>query len=168
MALPTVPTAQHAADAAASAANGVHVFLQVPKHWPAQTDLLTWCQQMGGGTAALLLLAGLIYLLFGLYCYKLLLTANALICGAYLGALIGDKCGNSAAGAVVGGFSAAALTWPLMKYAVALMGGVFGALLGASVWRAFGLDPQFAWAGGLSGLIFCGMLSFLLFRGSIM
>jgi hypothetical protein len=45
---------------------------------------------------------------------------------------------------------------------------VFGGLLGASVWRAVGLDPQFAWAGGGMGLIFFGMLSFLLFRGSIM
>jgi hypothetical protein len=48
------------------------------------------------------------------------------------------------------------------------MGGIFGMLLGASVWRSLGLDPAYAWAGGLSGLIFFGMLSFVLFRGSVM
>ena len=69
---------------------------------------------------------------------------------------------------MMGAFIAAAVTWPLMKWAVAIMGGVVGAILGASIWRSFGLDAHFAWAGGLSGLIFFGMLSFILFRGSIM
>jgi hypothetical protein len=48
------------------------------------------------------------------------------------------------------------------------MGGIFGVLLGASVWRSCGLDPKYAWSGGLTGMVFFGMLSFLLFRGSIM
>ena len=39
---------------------------------------------------------------------------------------------------------------------------------GASIWRACNLDPTYAWSGGLTGLIFCGMLSFLVFRGSVM
>jgi len=69
---------------------------------------------------------------------------------------------------MVGGFAAAALTWPLMKYTVAIMGGIFGMLLGGSIWRAAGLDPAYAWSGGLTGLIFFGMLSFMVFRGSIM
>ena len=59
-----------------------------------------------------------------------LVTINASILGAYLGALIGEKAGNSVAGAMVGGFSAAALTWPTLKYAVAIMGGLFGLLFG--------------------------------------
>jgi len=133
-----------------------------------QGDLLTWSQSMGALTAAALVLGGMIYLLFGVYAYRALVTINAAVLGAYIGGLLGERAGNAVAGSMVGGFAAAAATWPMMKYAVAIMGGMFGLLLGASVWRAGGLDPQYAWSGGLSGLIFCGMLSFLLFRGSVM
>jgi hypothetical protein len=143
-------------------------FPAVPAHWPGQGDLLTWCQHMGPLTATLLVLAGVVYLLFGVYAYRTLVCVNACVAGAYLGALLGERGGNATAGALVGGFVATAITWPMMKYAVAVMGGVFGGLLGASIWRATGLDPQFAWAGGGMGLIFFGMLSFLLFRGSVM
>ena len=55
-----------------------------------------------------------------------------------------------------------------MKYAVAFMGGVFGALLGASLWRAVGLEPYLSWAGAMTGLVLFGLLSFILFRGSVM
>ena len=70
--------------------------------------------------------------------------------------------------AIVGAFVAAAATWPLMKWAVAIMGGLFGALLGASVWRICGLDPAFTWAGALIGLMSLGLMAFIIFRGSIM
>ncbi len=55
-----------------------------------------------------------------------------------------------------------------MKYAVAIMGGCFGALLGASLWRTLNLDPELVWAGALVGLVSFGMVSFILFRGSVM
>jgi hypothetical protein len=140
----------------------------IPQHWPAQGDLLTWAQNMGALTAALLVLAGMVYLLFGIYAYRALVTINAAVAGAWLGGVLGLRAGNATAGAMVGGFAAAALTWPTMKYAVAVMGGAFGGLLGASIWRACNLETDYAWAGGMMGLIFFGMLSFLLFRGSIM
>jgi len=123
---------------------------------------------MGPGTAALLVLAGVIYLLFGIYMFRVLVMLNAALLGAYLGALIGERGHAAAAGAFLGGFTAAAVTWPLMKYAVAVMGGLFGAVLGASIWRTCGLEPNYAWAGGMTGLVGFGMLSFILFRGSIM
>jgi hypothetical protein len=141
---------------------------QIPHHWPAQGDLLTWAQNMGALTAALMVLAGVIYLIYGVHAYKMLVTLNAAVVGAYVGGLLGDRAGNATAGAMVGGFAAAALSWPLMKYAVAIMGGLFGMLLGASIWRACGLEAGYAWSGGGMGLILFGMLSFMIFRGSIM
>ena len=160
---------QVANDAAQSASDAVSpVWPHLPSHWPVQGDLLTWASNMGALTAALLVMAGAIYLLFGVYSYRLLVTINAAVMGAYLGGLLGEKAGNSVAGAMVGGFACAAITWPLMKYAVAVMGGAFGMLLGASIWRACGFDPHYAWSGGLTGLVFCGMISFLIFRGSVM
>src|SRR5438874_1813491 len=107
---------------------------------------------MSPAVAALLVLAGVIYLMFGVYAYKSLITVNAAVVGAYVGALLGERMGNPTAGALVGGFAGCAVAWPLMKYAVAIMGGVFGMLMGASIWRSFGLDPGFAWAGGGMGL----------------
>ncbi len=157
------------ADQAQNAAENISgLWPTMPSHWPAQGDLLTWAQNMGALTAAFLVLAGMIYLMFGVYAYRALVTVNAAVAGAWIGALLGKMAGNATAGAMVGGFAAAAMTWPTMKYAVAIMGGLFGALLGASVWRACGLEPNYAWAGGMMALIFFGMLSFLLFRGSIM
>lgn len=143
-------------------------WLQIPGHWPAQVDLLTWCQHMTPGAAALLVIGGIVYIGFGVYLYKALVTLNAALVGAYIGALIGQKTGATVPGAMLGGFTAAAITWPLMKWAVAVMGGLFGALLGASIWRACGLPGDLAWAGGGMGLIFFGLISFILFRGSVM
>lgn len=143
-------------------------FNDVPKGWPHQHDLLTWCQQMTPGVAALLIIVGIVYLLFGFQIFKALVLVNAAVVGAYIGAYWGKEGDAETIGAVICAVAAAAIAWPTMKYAVALMGGIFGALLGASVWHAVGLDPNVDWAGALVGLVSFGMLSFVLFRGSVM
>jgi hypothetical protein len=142
-------------------------WLEPPSHWPAQLDLLNWCEQMNAGSAAILVIGGLVYLLFGSSIYKWLVMLNAAVLGAYLGALGGLKSNAVIPGAMTGGFIAAAMTWPLMRWAVAVMGALFGGMLGASIWLAFKLEPHLAWSGGGMGLIFFGMLTFILFRGSI-
>ena len=52
--------------------------------------------------------------------------------------------------------------------AVALMGGLVGGVIGAGIWQSFGLETAYAWTGAMMGLIFFGLLSFILYRGSIM
>ena len=138
-----------------------------PSHWPAQSDLLDWCQHMSPGMAALLILLGIIYLIFGFKLFKALVMLNAAAVGAAIGFILGEKTDMAIALMVLCGFVAAAMTWPLMKWAVAIMGGLAGALLGATVWQTFGLDAGFAWSGALSGLILFGLISFILFRGSV-
>ena len=123
---------------------------------------------MSPGAATILVMGGMVYLLFGWYIFRGLVMLNAAILGAYIGGRLGEKGGSFVAGACVGAFVSAALTWPLMKYAVAFMGGVFGALLGASMWRAVGLEPSLCWAGALTGLVGFGLLSFILFKASVM
>jgi hypothetical protein len=140
----------------------------LPKHWPGQGDLLSWCRDMNGGNAALLIMFGLVYLFYGFYLYKYLVLANAAWIGGWIGLVLGRHSGEPALACVVGAFVAAAVTWPTMKYSVAVMGGIFGAIFGGAVWNSVGLDQHFAWAGALSGLIAFGMLSFIIFRGSIM
>lgn len=142
-------------------------WLRPPAHWPAQGDLLSWCMHMSPGLAAIMILLGVIYLMFGFKLFKALVMFNAAAVGAAIGLVIGQKTEMGLALMVLCGFVAAAVTWPLMKWAIAIMGGLAGALLGASLWQTFGLDPTFAWSGALTGLVFFGMLSFILFRGSV-
>lgn len=142
--------------------------LTLPTHWPEQTDIIGLCMHMGPGPAFLLVLLGIIYLLFGLFLYKALITFNATALGTILGLMIGQKFNQPVIGGVLGGFLAAAVTWPQMKYAVALMGGLVGGVIGAGLWQTFGLETAYAWTGAMMGLIFFGLLSFILFRGSIM
>ena len=136
-------------------------------HFPGQTDLLEWCQTMGPGTGILLVLLGAAHLLYGWSLYKVLVTLNAAVVGGYIGAWIGMKAGATVAGGIVGAVTSAAICYPLMKWSVAGVGGIVGAMLGASVWRTFNLDPNYAWAGAMTGLVGFGLLSFILFRGSI-
>lgn len=145
-----------------------NTFVSLPDRWPEQLDLLQFCQQLNPGTAALLLVAGVIYLLWGYYLFKVLITLNAGLAGAYIGALLGQYAGAAIPGACVGCFVAAAVTWPLMRWAVAITGSLFGFVLGVSMWRAFGLDVAYAPSGGAIGLVFFGMLSLILFKGSVM
>lgn len=142
-------------------------WLPMPSHWPGQGDLLSWCAQMSPGAAAVLILAGVIYLLFGYCIFRTLVTLNAAVLGGYIGGLIGQRVHSGPAGILLGAFLAAALAWPLLKYAVAIMGGVYGAILGAAIWRSVGLEPHLAWAGAGMGLIAFGLLSFIIFRGSV-
>ncbi len=142
--------------------------LNVLRQGMAQTDLLQACREMNVAAAIILIFAGVIFLLWGYYAFKWLVTLNALVLGAWLGAMVGESAGAPLPAALIGGFVAATVTWPLMKYAVAVMGGLVGMVIGMSLWRAFGIDPHFAAAGGGMGLIFCGMLSFILFRTSVM
>jgi hypothetical protein len=143
-------------------------FADVPKSWPQQTDLLSWCQQMTPGVAALLIILGIIYLLFGIQIFKGLILVNAAVVGAYVGNNLAGDGDPGVVCAVIGAVVAAAIAWPAMKYAVALMGGFFGALLGASIWHTLILPPNLVWAGALVGLVGFGLLSFVLFRGSVM
>jgi uncharacterized membrane protein YsdA (DUF1294 family) len=161
--------AQASADAAQSSglAPAVGPF-QFPDHWPAQGDLLAWCQQTGPALAALLVLLGIIYLVFGYNIFKALVLVNAAFVGGIIGSWIGQKTDFVIPLIITFAFFAAALAYPLMKWAVAIMGGSFGMLLGASLWRTFAADPRFTWAGAAMGLIFFGLLSFILFRGCVM
>ncbi len=139
------------------------------QHIPHQMDLLAWSQQMTPGVATILILLGLVYMLFGIRIFKMLVMLNAAIVGGFLGVLAVGAHGEGAlACGLIGAVLAAAIAWPIMKYAVAIMGGIFGAMLGASVWHTLSLAPDLVWAGALVGLVGFGLLSFVLFNGSVM
>ena len=160
--------AQQTAQVVAAAATAGAGAMPVPANLPGQIDLLVACDKMGPLPALFLIIGGIVFLMFGFSFYKILVTLNAAVVGVAVGALIGSKLGGALPGGILGGFCAAAVTWPMMRWAVAVMGGMFGAVLGATIWRAAGLDVHFIWTGAMMGLIFCGLLCFIVFKGSVM
>jgi len=136
-------------------------------HWPREVDFVKWCHDLGPGMAATLLMMGIIFLLWGYPIFRYLVMLNFGVVGAYLGAALGHNGNTALAGAIVGGFIAAALAWPMMRWAVALTGAAIGLILGAAIWRATGQTDTFDWAGGLTGCVAFGMLSFIIFRGGV-
>jgi hypothetical protein len=139
----------------------------LPAHWPVQGDLLEWCRSAGPGLAVILILCGIVFLLFGYSIFKVLVTLNAAVLGGYVGMLLGERTGVEVPAAIIGAMLAATAAWPTMRYSVAIMGGLFGAVLGVTLWRLSNLDPAFGWSGGMTGMVFFGLLSFLLFRECI-
>lgn len=136
--------------------------------FPEQTDLLQFAQNMGPGLAALLIILGIVYLLFGFQLYRILVVLNSAAVGVVIGAAIGDLKGAAVPCAIAGGVLAGAVSWPTTKYAVAVMGGIFGAMVAATIWRLLGQDPAFTWAGAMTGLVGGGLLCFIVFNGCVM
>ena len=122
------------------------------------------------------LITGLICLLEGYKFYKVVTVVLALTIGGFAGYSMGK---HIRAEFIVAGCAAllfAVVCFPLMKYAVAAMGGLVGAFLGANSWTAVATlvtkgDPatatQHYWVGALVGLVLCGMLAFILWKLSI-
>jgi len=144
---------------------------------PSKLEFINTVANMDPLQAVLILAAGLFYLLQGWKVFKILVVANAAALGATLGWFIGsalDGQNISLFGGIAGAMLFAVISWPLMKYAVSLMGLLVGGLLGYSVWgyvaKAAGQSglAEYSWAGAIIGLIALGMLAFVVFQLTIM
>ena len=113
------------------------------------------------------LVVGAVLILFGFKAYKWIVVFNCIALGFWLGALMGERAQITTVAAVIGALLFGALSWPLMKYSVAVCGGLVGAVVGMVVWVYFEQPVAYAWAGGIVGLVLLGMLSFILFKTSV-
>ncbi len=122
------------------------------------------------------IIAGLVCLLNGYKLYRWVTVILALLIGVCAGYCLGKHINAEFIVAGCLGLLLAVGAWPLMKYAVAALGGLVGAFLGANLWGAMaGLAHSSQgreiantyWVGALMGLIICGMLAFILFKLSI-
>lgn len=142
-------------------------------------DFVPHLQSMSVVWAVLFLTAGMTCLLNGYKFYKPVTILLAAAIGAFAGYALGQRI-QAEAYIVAACFGAllAVACFPLMKYAVAVMGGLSGAFIGANAWTAImqltadpGQPPPAAaehyWIGALIGLIIFGMLAFILFKLSI-
>jgi hypothetical protein len=143
---------------------------------PTQGVFLQDLHAMNWLPAALLLVLGLVYLSQGWKAVKVLIVLNAAAIGALLGWIIGQGIQGDDAPlytAVAGAILLGAMSFPTMKYSLAVMGGLAGSIVGFVTWRYLSElagrpdIAQHAWAGALIGLTLLGLLAFVLFRFSV-
>ncbi|MEZ6192319.1 MAG: hypothetical protein R3C45_13665 [Phycisphaerales bacterium] len=127
--------------------------------------------------AVVFLIVGLLCMLNGYRFYKTSTVAIAMFIGLFAGYWIGQQIQAPFVVAGCLGLLLAAVSFPLMKFAVAIYGGITGAFVGANLWAGIAAALNKAadtdipidayWIGALVGLMLCGMLAFILFKLSI-
>ena len=70
-------------------------WLDVLRRGLGQTDLLHACREMNPAVAVILIAAGIIFLLWGYYAFRALVTLNAAAMGAWLGTMVGKEAGGA-------------------------------------------------------------------------
>ncbi|MBN1972832.1 MAG: hypothetical protein JW787_04290 [Sedimentisphaerales bacterium] len=114
---------------------------------------------------------GSVCLLYGWRVFKILVVICFGLIGLILGMTVtGQIVGlnNQLAGGLIGMGVLAVLSVPMMKWGVSLLGAAAGAIMAAAIWYACNLPEQFIWTGALTGLVAGGMISFIIFKVSIM
>ncbi len=144
---------------------------------PTQGEYADALVSMNVLAAMVLIICGTVYLLRGWKAFKMLVLINAALLGGFVGNQVGRLAngGNMPLlGGIAGGLLFAVLAWPMMKFAISLMGGLVGGLIGYGVWiyaAEIANKPYLAenaWAGALIGMILLGLLGLLVFRLVIM
>ncbi len=127
-----------------------------------QIAALSWLE------AVLAISFGVVYMLYGWRIFKILVVICFGLVGIFGGIKIGQQFDAQLLGAVVGPFVLAALSVPLMRWAVSLLGALAGGILTAGLWYAFELPGKYILAGAGIGLIAGGMISFIVFKIAVM
>ena len=157
--------AQAQAQAAGSSSDGGPSRLPIDAIWEQVT-------QLGPVEALTFISFGVVCLFYGWRIFKILVG----ICFGLLGLLAGVWINNELLGgtnnvvwlAPIFGGLCAIVAIPLMRWGVGILGALAGGVLTAGGWLAFGMPGTYAWAGGLVGFVAGGMLSFIVFKASVM
>ena len=128
----------------------------------AQVISLSWLE------AVLAVSFGVVYLLYGWRIFRILVVICFGLIGMYLGMGAGEMAGTKLWGGVVGLIVFAAVSAPLMKWCVCLLGAGAGGVLTGGLWYAFNLPEEFLWAGAAVGLVAGGMISFIVLKVAVM
>jgi hypothetical protein len=125
--------------------------------------------------AVVFIVAGALCLFNGYKFHKSATVALALVIGLFAGYWMSLRLNIQAPYLIAGcvGILLAVVAFPLMKYTVALLGGLSGAFVGANLWSSIAAVSgnadavQHHWIGALVGLVICGMLAFVVFKLSV-
>lgn len=130
-----------------------------------QIKSLTWIQ------AVIAISFGAVYMLYGCKIFKVLVVIAFSLLGMTAGVYLGQLSADSQWqiwGGVIGAVLLGAVSIPLMRWAVSLLGALAGGVLTAAAWYAFGLPENYLIiAGALIGVIAGGMLSFIIFDAAV-
>jgi len=138
-------------------------------------ELLPILQKMSIVWAVAFIIAGVLTLLNGYRFYKAATVILALMIGLFAGYAMGQHINEPLIVGACCGVLFAVVAWPLMPYAVAILGALAGSFIGANIWTSVcqldavakqmpdGVGGSY-WIGALMGLIIFGMLSFILFK----
>jgi hypothetical protein len=110
---------------------------------------------------------GTIYLFYGWRIFRIVVVISLGLLGLYVGLKIGEKAENIIWGGVIGFGIAAGVSLPLMRWAVSALGAVAGGILSGGLWYAFELPEKYILAGALIGIVAGGMISFIIFKYSV-
>jgi len=127
-----------------------------------QISSLTWLQ------AIIAVSFGAVYLLYGWRIFKVLAVVCFGMLGLIAGMRIGEMLGSVLWGSVIGLILLAFLSVPLMRWAVSILGAVAGGIVTSGIWYAVALPEQYIWAGAIIGIVAGGMMSFIVFKISVM
>jgi hypothetical protein len=127
-----------------------------------QATALNWLQAVIG------ISFGVVILMYGWRIYKVLTVIGFGLLGLFAGLWIGTQFEKPLPGAIIGCVILVILAIPLIRWAVAVLGAVAGGILTAGIWHSCSLPQQFVWAGALTGIVAGFLLSFIIFKLSVM
>ncbi|MBW8000861.1 MAG: hypothetical protein FVQ80_02410 [Planctomycetes bacterium] len=111
---------------------------------------------------------GAVYLMYGWRIFKVLVVISFGLMGLFLGIYFGDFFGSKLWSGIIGLCLLGAVSIPLMRWAVSLLGAIAGGIITGGIWYAFELPEKYILAGAIIGLVAGGMISFIVFRVAIM
>ena len=114
--------------------------------------------------ASVFVVLGILCVLNGYKWHKGVVIICAFIAGMGIGNLLSKQMGDSWIVVGVLGLLFAIIAAPMLRFAVAIFGGLTGAFIGANLWSAFTTTPESHLAGAAIGFIAMGLATFLIFR----
>jgi hypothetical protein len=111
---------------------------------------------------------GAVCILYGWRIFTILVSICAGFIGMLLGMEAGRRMGSEVWGGVIGLIVLAAAAIPLLKWAVSVLAAIAGGIITGGGWYACGLPQDYLWAGALVGAVAGGMISFIVFKISVM
>jgi len=135
-------------------------------------DILTKPERLLEMLTGLPLVASCMIVVVGALCvfngyrwHKWVVVVLAFMAGLGIGHVLSQRMGKSVVVAIAVGVLCATVATPMLRWTVALFGGLTGAFLGAHAWTLANASPADAqWAGASMGFIAMALLSFVVFR----
>lgn len=138
----------------------------------AQMDILTHPEKLLESLSKMPLILASVVMVVGAMCtlngykwHKWVVIVLAFFLGLMVGHILSQQMGKSVIVAAALGVLFATIATPMLRWTVAVFGGLTGAFLGANAWILSNAEPRNAvWAGACMGFIALALLSFVVFR----